>query len=264
MKANTSYVRAFVSFSLALAVAAALVAAMLGIASCAPPESSSTVATETAEKKEQPGKAADAEDWVELPPEAAATVPILHITGKIHKLDMEGGVFVIRDAEGTNYNPTNLPAAFHVDGLGVDIEARRRDDMASIGMVGPLVELLRVRKRPGEETKTSELWGTAWRLEDLAGTGVVDRAQATLEFSEEGKVSGKGSCNGFGGTVTVSGNALRFGPLVTTQMACVEAVMNQEQRYLAALQQAERFEIKESFLYIYATGLSQPLRFIGQ
>lgn len=203
-----------------------------------------------------------AEGWVALRPEAAGSSPILHITGTVHQLDLEGGVFMIRDAEGTNYNPMNLPEAFRADGMAVEAEARRRDDMASIGMVGPLVELLRIRKRPDGDAGGPGLWGTAWRLEDYAGTGVVDRVQATLEFPEEGIVRGNGSCNRFRGAVTISDGAIMFAPLATTRKMCVEAVMHQENRYLAALREAERFEIKGAFLHIYAAGQPQPLRFI--
>lgn len=202
--------------------------------------------------------------WVELEPDPAGSGPAFHLRGVVHYLDVEGGLFVIRDAEGTQYNPINLPEAFRVDGMAVEAEARRRDDMASIGMVGPLVEMLRVRSRPGEHARGGALTGTRWRLEDLAGAGVIDRVQATLEFSGEAplSVAGNASCNRFRGTVTVSGGTIAFGPLATTRKMCAEAIMRQENEYLAALREAQRFEIKEPFLYIFAANRSQPLRFI--
>ena len=49
----------------------------------------------------------------------------------------------------------------------------------------------------------------ARRLEDLAGTGVIDDALATLEFTEAGRVSGRGSCNQFSGPVAVTGSRSR-------------------------------------------------------
>lgn len=107
----------------------------------------------------------------------------------------------------------------------------------------------------------SGLQGTAWRLEDLGGAGMLDRVQATLEFPEAGKVAGNGSCNRFFGTVGVSGEAIKFGPLGSTRMACVEAVANQEGKYLKALQEAERFTLDGSTLLIYCKGLDKPLRF---
>jgi heat shock protein HslJ len=44
-------------------------------------------------------------------------------------------------------------------------------------------------------------------------------------------------------------------------MACPRAVMNQEARYLDALQGAERFEWKAPYLLIYCKGFEKPLRF---
>jgi heat shock protein HslJ len=103
--------------------------------------------------------------------------------------------------------------------------------------------------------------GTDWLLEDLSGSGVVDRVQATLSFPEAGKVAGNGSCNRFFGSVEIGGNTLKLSPLGSTRMACPDAVMNQETRYLGALQLAERYEWREPYLLIHCTGLDKPLRF---
>jgi heat shock protein HslJ len=107
----------------------------------------------------------------------------------------------------------------------------------------------------------ADLVGTDWLLEDLAGTAVIHGVQATLAFPEAGKVTGKGSCNGFFGSVEISGNTIKFGPLGSTRMACPEPIMDQENKYLAALQDAERFERTDSHLLIYCKGFAKPLRF---
>ncbi len=98
-------------------------------------------------------------------------------------------------------------------------------------------------------------------LEDIGGAGVIDDARATLEFPERGKAAGRGSCNQFFGSVEITGPAIAFGPLGSTRMACAEAVMNQESRYLKALQDAERYSVEGSVLLVYAKGMEQPLRF---
>ncbi|MGH8203713.1 MAG: META domain-containing protein [Steroidobacteraceae bacterium] len=105
------------------------------------------------------------------------------------------------------------------------------------------------------------LTGTAWILEDLAGAGVVDRVQATLEFPAEGRVSGNGSCNHFSGDVTLDGERIAFGTIAATQRSCPEAVMNQESAYLKALGKAERFETDGENLYVYIAENPEPLRF---
>lgn len=85
--------------------------------------------------------------WVVLEPEPSASGEPLQIVGTVHYLDLEGGLFVIRDAGGVQYNPVNLPDDFRQDGMSIEAEAYRRNDMVSIGMVGPLIELIRVRPR---------------------------------------------------------------------------------------------------------------------
>jgi len=105
------------------------------------------------------------------------------------------------------------------------------------------------------------LSNSEWLLEDLNGSGVLDNVQATLTFPETGKVAGNGSCNRFFGPTEINGNAVKLGPLASSRMACPEAVMNQETKYLEALQAAERFEWKDPYLVIYCKGLEKALRF---
>ena len=111
-------------------------------------------------------------------------------------------------------------------------------------------------------TQSNGLAGTSWRLVDLAGTPAAEKIEATLEFTEAGKVSGRGSCNRFFGTVEISGESIRFGPLAATKMSCGDAADAQEVRYLRALQGAERFVFDGDALLVFAKGLAQPLRFV--
>jgi heat shock protein HslJ len=110
-------------------------------------------------------------------------------------------------------------------------------------------------------TASFSLAGSEWLLEDLGGLEVTDTIQATLTFPEAGKVAGNGSCNRFFGPSEVSGDSIKLGPLASTRMMCPEPVMNQETKYINALQAAERFEWKAPYLLIYCKGLEKPLRF---
>jgi heat shock protein HslJ len=105
------------------------------------------------------------------------------------------------------------------------------------------------------------LVGSEWQLEDLGGSGLMDNIQATLAFPEAGKVAGNGSCNRIFGPAEVHGDTIKLGPLASSRMACPEAVMNQETKYLQALQAAERFEWKDPYLLIYCKSFDKPLRF---
>lgn len=105
------------------------------------------------------------------------------------------------------------------------------------------------------------LWNTAWRLEDLGGIRVIDNAEVTLEFPEQGKAAGHGTCNRYFATVAVTGDVIRFSAIGATRMACQEALANQETNYLKALESAESFVIEGTSLAIHTRDLPAPLLF---
>jgi heat shock protein HslJ len=115
---------------------------------------------------------------------------------------------------------------------------------------------------PPAAAGAGELPGSSWRLEDLAGVAALPNVEATLEFPEAGKVAGRASCNRFFGTVELSGESIKFGPLASTKMACIDDATNaQEVKYLQALHGAERFAFDGPALLIYSKRMDKPLRF---
>lgn len=82
-----------------------------------------------------------------------------------------------------------------------------------------------------------------WLAEDIGGGGVLDRLQTTLLLAPDGSVSGFGGCNRYRGTVRLEAGRIRFGPLAATRMACTPAAMEQEHRFLAALEKATGFRL---------------------
>ena len=92
---------------------------------------------------------------------------------------------------------------------------------------------------PGEPP---ELYG-AWLAEDIDGGGVIDYAQTTLELSPQGPAVGSTGCNRYSGPVEIKGDRISFGMIVATQRGCVEALMNQEMKFLRALERAQTFRI---------------------
>src|SRR5215469_15356633 len=106
------------------------------------------------------------------------------------------------------------------------------------------------------------LLGTEWLLVDVNGTPPLPKVQATLSFVEANRVAGNGSCNRFTGSVAVSGNKLRVGPLASTRMACLnDNVGAQEDKYLKALGAATRYAWQDPYLVIDCDGYDKPLRF---
>lgn len=87
------------------------------------------------------------------------------------------------------------------------------------------------------------LVGPVWVVEAIGGVAVVDAARATLDFRPDGEVHGGASCNRYSATYTLTGEGLTIAPGATTRMACAEALMDQERRFLAALAEVGRFDL---------------------
>lgn len=79
-----------------------------------------------------------------------------------------------------------------------------------------------------------DLLGT-WNIEAIADKPVIDYSPAQLTFAEEGSLSGNNSCNNFFGGYSVNGNDVRLTPAGNTMKACVDALMDQEQRVMTAM-----------------------------
>ena len=100
----------------------------------------------------------------------------------------------------------------------------------------------------------------SWLVEWIAERPVVDYSPASLTFGEEGRLSGNASCNRIMATYTVDGDRLTIGPAHATRMLCPPALMEQEQRFLAALEEVARAEIRNELLYLYSAEARELFR----
>ena len=103
------------------------------------------------------------------------------------------------------------------------------------------------------------LTGTSWNVTGINNgnqgvESVAAGAAVTLVFGTDGSVSGSGGCNTYTGSVAISGDAITFGPLASTQMACDQAVMTQETQFFAALGASKSFKVSGSTLTMRDTG----------
>ncbi len=80
------------------------------------------------------------------------------------------------------------------------------------------------------------LEGTAWQAEEVEGTGVLDRAPSTIVFDAGLRIAGRAGCNRYFGTFEQSGDAVTIKPAGSTRMACPPDVMDQEGKFLSALE----------------------------
>lgn len=67
--------------------------------------------------------------------------------GHVTFVTVAGGAWVLRSEAGVLYEPINLQAPFHQEGLPVRVRALVREDMASIRMVGPIIEIRHIARR---------------------------------------------------------------------------------------------------------------------
>ena len=107
----------------------------------------------------------------------------------------------------------------------------------------------------------NQLTGSRWLLEDLAGKGVVDGVQSTLEFGENNRLGGKGGCNVYFTSYELDGSNLKVGMIGSTQMMCPPAIMDQEQKFLQALEKAYNLRLEGPYLFIDSEGYDLPLKF---
>jgi heat shock protein HslJ len=114
---------------------------------------------------------------------------------------------------------------------------------------------------PTQATAPASLIGPTWRLTKLGGQPVIDGTTVTAEFSDEARVAGKASCNQyFGSARAEEGGRLAVGPLASTMMACSpQGVMDQETRYLAALEAASTFVMSGEELRLGPAGAAATL-----
>lgn len=85
--------------------------------------------------------------------------------------------------------------------------------------------------------RSPRLAGTSWVLVSMDGAGILPGTEITAAFGTDRRLTGSAGCNRYVGAYDISWPGLEVGPLATTRMFCgVPGVMEQEQRYLAALQ----------------------------
>jgi heat shock protein HslJ len=127
-----------------------------------------------------------------------------------------------------------------------------------------------VHGQPGRNLSTDQrvLTGTEWRLVSLgpagAETDVIPGTTVTLKFGEDGRASGSTGCNSYSGTYQVRGDTVSFSRLISTRRACLDQNANQqEQRFLSALEAANRFRLSTNRLTILSDRGRSVLNFVS-
>jgi len=128
------------------------------------------------------------------------------------------------------------------------IEARIAPTLCRDSMTGmPYPDTVHV-VRDGESLKgcggtpISLLTGGVWQVREVGFYKVEDEQEVTMSFTREGRVAGRGGCNRYSTGIEITGENVRLGPAAVTQMACPDAQMETEQRFLGAVETVTRFD----------------------
>jgi len=150
--------------------------------------------------------------------------------------------------------------------LVIDFDADRMVTITGAGdiIVKPVVKLaIRQEKSQDQDDRPKQKVGlenNRWILQSYGEPGnikgVLADTEITAEFvSSEETVKGSAGCNSYFSGFEVEDNQILIpGPIGATEMYCVEpeGVMEQEQEYLAILQNAQTYEIEDEQLRIFA------------
>lgn len=95
------------------------------------------------------------------------------------------------------------------------------------------------------------LIGIHWRLAELDGKKVNTPLEQRANFvlTDDGnRISGSGGCNRLVGSYELEGHSLRFKPVATTMMACIGPAMDEEHKFLAALNATTTYRVSGATL----------------
>lgn len=120
-------------------------------------------------------------------------------------------------------------------------------DAASGAEQGTATVKLRVT---GATTLSASAWKLATMGENTSPKPVLAGTEITLVADSDGALAGSAGCNIYRGSFSFDGAKLSVSPLATTRKLCEDAVMQQEQTYLAALQAADGARIQDGRLLV--------------
>jgi heat shock protein HslJ len=110
---------------------------------------------------------------------------------------------------------------------------------------------------------TVPLSGTQWVAVEIDGAPTGNN-RSTLIFDSETHAAGSTGCNRYFATVTLAAQSVRFGPVGSTRMACEAPFMDQEDRFVTALDAVRAHRIEGATLVLVDDGGRTRLRLSRQ
>ncbi len=97
-------------------------------------------------------------------------------------------------------------------------------------------------------------------LEWIGERPLIDRSHLTITLGEDGRAYGTGGCNHWFASYTLDGDKLSFGKVGSTRKMCAPALMEQEKRFLQALETVQRWDISPIEQVRFWPAVGKPLR----
>ena len=89
-----------------------------------------------------------------------------------------------------------------------------------------------------------------WTLAEIGGAPAAAGVGTTLTLGDAAEATGSGGCNSFHGSYSLDGETFRFGAIAATRRACPGPQMEQEARFLAALDATRGFRVESDRLLL--------------
>ena len=105
------------------------------------------------------------------------------------------------------------------------------------------------------------LTGKTWYCQQIFLREVYGDAPLTLQFMDDGTVTGSGGCNEFKSTYTLAADSIGFGPFISTKKSCGGATDEQEFTYLSYLARVGKYKLDGDELEFYTESEVEPMIF---
>lgn len=103
--------------------------------------------------------------------------------------------------------------------------------------------------------------GKVWVCEAMFAREIQEGADVTIEFLADGTVKGNGGCNDFSGTYTLTGDAMKIGPLKSTKKSCGPVADEREFTLLTYLPRVVRANVEDEELSLFTDTVGSPILF---
>ncbi|CAI8856245.1 MULTISPECIES: META domain-containing protein [Pseudomonas] len=101
----------------------------------------------------------------------------------------------------------------------------------------------------------------SYLLEWIGERPLMDYSHLTLTLAADGRAYGNAGCNHWFAPYQLEGEKLTFGKVGSTRKLCAPALMEQEKRFLQALETVQRWDISPIEQVRFWPAEGKPLRF---